>query len=458
MAIATINPATGELLQTFTPHTPEQVEELLAAAHAAFAELKSTTYAQRAEWMRRAADLMEADADEVARLVTLEMGKTLPTAQYEVAKSIRGMRWYADHAEEYLADEQPAAPGDVGASAIAVRYQPLGVVLAVMPWNYPHWQVVRFAAPALMAGNTALLKHASNVPQSALYLGGLFVRAGFPAGSFATLLVEGAAVTPLLGDRRVRAVTLTGSVAAGSQVAGEAGTHIKKAVLELGGADAFVVMPSADLDKAVPAAVNGRIQNTGQSCIASKRYYVHEDVYDEFVERFTAGMAAVKTGDPFDAATDIGPMATERGRADAHELVEDAVAKGATVLTGGVIPEGPGFFYPATVLADVTPDMRIHSEECFGPVAVVWPVTGVDEAIERANDSDFGLSSSVWTTDEAEIAALTRGIDAGGVFVNGNTASFPQVPFGGVKYSGYGRELSAQGIREFTNLKTVWQA
>ena len=458
MAIATVNPATGETLKTFEPHSADEVEAILAAAQSAYRELGGTTFEQRAAWMHAAADLLDAELDAVAALVTTEMGKTIGTAKYEVAKSARGMRWYADHAAEYLAEERPVSPGDVGASAVSVRYQPIGTILAVMPWNYPFWQVIRFAAPALMAGNTGILKHASSVPQSALYLGSLFARAGFPAGAFQTVLVEGAAVAPLIADPRVRAVTLTGSVGAGSAVAEAAGRNVKKSVLELGGTDVFVVMPSADVSAAAAAGVNARVQNSGQSCIAAKRYYVHDAVYDVFEEAFVAGMQAQVTGDPFDEATSFGPLATEQVRRDTHELVADAVAKGATVLAGGALPEGPGWFYPATVLRDVTPEMRIYREECFGPVACVYRVGSAEEAVERSNDSEFGLSSSVWTQDDAEAAYFQERIEAGGVFVNGLTASFPQLPFGGVKDSGYGRELSALGIREFVNVKTVWRA
>lgn len=458
MTIATIDPTTGQTLREFAPHTAEEVEERIAAAHAAYLELAGTTFEQRAGWMRAAADILEAEVDQVASLITTEMGKTLATARYETLKSATGMRHYADNAERYLAPSQPVAPSQIGASDLAVRYDPIGVVLAVMPWNYPLWQTIRFAAPALMAGNTGLLKHASNVPQSALYLGELFTRGGFPAGAFQTLLIEGAQVAPLLDDRRIRAATLTGSVAAGASVAEAAGRNVKKTVLELGGTDVFIVLPSADVARAAELGVNARVQNSGQSCIASKRYYVHSDVYDEFARRFVDGMAATVAGDPRAEGTTFGPLATEKGRRDVQELVEDAVAHGATVLTGGEVPDGPGFFYPATVLADVTPDMRIYREECFGPVACLYRVEGIDEAIERANDSDFGLSSSVWTNDDAEVARLSREIDAGGVFVNGLTASFPAVPFGGVKDSGYGRELSDLGIKEFVNAKTVWRA
>jgi succinate-semialdehyde dehydrogenase/glutarate-semialdehyde dehydrogenase len=457
MAIATINPTTGQVEREFTPHTDAEVETIVAGTFAANAVLATTTFEQRAEWMRAAADLLDAERETVAALASTEMGKTLDTAKYEVSKSARGMRWYADHAAEYLADEHPVEPGDVGASSVGIRYQPLGTVLAVMPWNYPFWQVIRFAAPALMAGNTGLLKHASSVPQCALYLGELFARGGFPKEAFQTLLIEGGRVSPLLDDPRIRAVTLTGSVGAGASVAAAAGKNIKKSVLELGGTDVFVVMPSADVAAAATAGVNARVQNSGQSCIAAKRYYVHTDVYDDFADRFVAGMAAQRPGDPFGTETDFGPLATEQGRVDAHELVEDAVSKGATLLAGGVLPDGPGWFYPATVLADVTPEMRIFREECFGPVATIFRVDGVEDAIARANDSEFGLSSSVWTNDDAEADRFQDGIEAGGVFVNGLTASFPQLPFGGIKQSGYGRELSALGIREFTNIKTVWR-
>lgn len=458
MAIATINPATGEVLAEFAPHTPEEVEERLARSAAANAVLRATTFAERGEWLRRAADLLDADLDHAAGLASLEMGKTIGTAKYEVTKSANGMRWYADHAAEYLAAEMPVEPGTVGASAADVRFEPIGTILAVMPWNYPFWQVVRFAAPALMAGNTGLLKHASSVPQTALYLGELFERAGFPAGAFQTLLVEGAAASDLIADRRIRAVTLTGSTGAGAAVAAAAGRHLKKSVLELGGTDAFVVLPSADVDRAAAAGAASRTQNSGQSCICAKRFYVHEDVYDAWFDAFVAEMAATTYGDPFEDGVGFGPMATESVRAEAHELVEDAIAKGVTVHTGGALPDGAGWFYPATVLTGVTPEMRIFREECFGPVACVYRVSSVDEAIAAANDSDFGLAASVWTRDDEEIARLQSELEFGAVFANGNSASFFGLPFGGVKDSGYGRELGAFGIREFVNVKTAWTA
>jgi len=458
MSIATINPATGETLTTFDPHTPEQVEEILARADAANALMRSSTFAQRSGWMRAAADLLDAELDHVAGLASTEMGKTIGTAKYEVTKSANGMRHYAEHAEEYLADETPVDPSTVGASTARVVFQPIGTVLAVMPWNYPFWQVIRFAAPALMAGNTGLLKHASSVPQTALYLGELFERAGFPAGAFQTLLIEGAAASKLIDDRRIKGVTLTGSVGAGAAVAEAAGRNVKKSVLELGGTDVFVVMPSADVARSAEFGANSRTQNSGQSCICAKRFYVHEDVYDEWFAAFLAKMESTKPGDPFDPATGFGPMATQQVRAEAHELVEDAKAKGVTVHTGGELPDGPGWFYPATVFTDVTPEMRIYREECFGPVACVYKVASVDEVIERSNDSDFGLAASVWSTDADELRRLEDELEFGAVFANGNSASFFGLPFGGVKDSGYGRELGRFGIREFVNAKTVWEA
>ncbi|GAA1923879.1 NADP-dependent succinic semialdehyde dehydrogenase [Microbacterium aoyamense] len=458
MAIATLNPTTGIVEREFAPHTPDQIELILSRASAANATMRSTTFAERAGWMHRAADLMDADLDRLAALAATEMGKTIATAKYEIGKSANGMRHYADNAERYLADETPVEPSTVGASRARVVHQPLGTVLAVMPWNYPFWQVIRFAAPALMAGNTGLLKHASSVPQVALYLGELFERAGFPTGAFQTLLIEGAAASRLIDDRRIAAVTLTGSVGAGSAVAEAAGRNIKKSVLELGGTDAFIVMPSADVARAAEFGANSRTQNSGQSCICAKRFYVHTDVYDEWFPLFLEKMRSTLPGDPFADGTGFGPMATEQVRAEAHELVEDAKAHGVTVHTGGDLPAGPGWFYPATVLTGVTPDMRIYREECFGPVACVYRVESLEEAVDLANDSEFGLAASVWTGDQAEIDALQDSLQFGAVFANGNSASFFGMPFGGVKDSGYGRELAGNGIREFVNVKTLWQA
>lgn len=458
MPIATVNPVTGTTVETFDPHPPEEVERRLRAATAAAATLRATTFEERAAWMTAAAGLVEADADRLADLLTLEMGKPVAQARAEVLKCAAAMRFYADHAVEFLADEVLDDPSRVGASAAFARYRPLGVVLAVMPWNYPLWQVVRFAAPALMAGNCGLLKHASNVPQSALYLDRLFARAGFPAGAFQTLLVGADRVDALVADPRIAAVTLTGSEPAGRAVAATAGREIKKVVLELGGSDPFVVMPSADLDAAAAVAVKARVLNNGQSCIAAKRFLVHTDVYDAFLDRFAAGMAALVVGDPADPRTDVGPLATASGRAEIAELVDDAVAKGATVLTGGVVPDGAGWFYPPTVVADLTDEMRLVLEETFGPVASVYRVADREEALRIANQTTFGLSSAVWTRDAAEEDFFLAGLEAGAVFVNGMTVSYPELPFGGTKDSGHGRELAAAGIREFCNLTTVWRA
>ncbi|MBM9508208.1 NADP-dependent succinic semialdehyde dehydrogenase [Actinacidiphila acididurans] len=462
MPIATVNPATGETVRTFEPLDDRSIEECLARAESAFRSYRATDFDSRAALLASAADLLEAEQDQVARIMTTEMGKTLSAARAEAAKCVKAMRWYAANAEHLLADEHPAAADveDSGARHAYVRYRPLGVVLAVMPWNFPLWQVIRFAAPALMAGNTALLKHASNVPQTALYLGDLFRRAGFPAGCFQTLLVGSGAIEKILRDPRVAAATLTGSEGAGRAVAAVAGDEVKKTVLELGGSDPFVVMPSAaaELDHAVATAVTARVQNNGQSCIAAKRFIVHEDVYDDFAARFSRAMAALAVGDPADADTDVGPLSTEQGRADLEELVEDALSQGAVALCGGRRPDGlpGGWYYEPTVLAGVTDRMRIHREEAFGPVATLYRVPDLDAAIALANDTPFGLSSNVWTRDEDEQRRFAGDLAAGGVYFNGMTASHPAMPFGGVKRSGYGRELSGHGIREFCNVTTVW--
>ncbi|RPK34721.1 Succinate-semialdehyde dehydrogenase [NADP(+)] 1 [Streptomyces sp. ADI92-24] len=464
MPIATVNPANGETLRTFDALGADEIERRLAAADTAFREYRTTGFGERSRLMNRAADLLDEDQQDIARTMTLEMGKPVGAARAEAAKCAKAMRWYASHAQGLLADEHPA-PADVedsGASRAYVHYRPLGTVLAVMPWNFPLWQVVRFAAPALMAGNTGLLKHASNVPQTALYLGDLFRRAGFPEGCFQTLLVGSAAVEAILRDRRVAAATLTGSEPAGRAVAAVAGDEVKRTVLELGGSDPYLVLPSADVARAARTAVTARVQNNGQSCIAAKRFIVHTEVYEEFAERFTVGMRDLTVGDPLQESTDVGPLASEQGRTDLEELVDDAVRQGASALCGGGRPEGleggleHGWFYAPTVLADITPAMRIHHEETFGPVASLYRVNSLDEAVDLANDTPFGLSSNVWTRDPEESRRCIRDLEAGGVFFNGMTASHPALPFGGVKRSGYGRELAGHGIREFCNATTVW--
>ncbi|MFE5245576.1 MULTISPECIES: NADP-dependent succinic semialdehyde dehydrogenase [unclassified Streptomyces] len=460
MPIATVNPANGETLRTFDALDERETERMLDAAHRAFRRYRTTDFAERARLLGRAADLLDADQPDIARTMTTEMGKPVKAARAEAAKCAKAMRWYAANAERLLADEHPDDTDvkDSGASRARVHYRPLGVVLAVMPWNFPLWQVMRFAAPALMAGNAGLLKHASNVPQTALYIEDLFTRAGFPEGCFQTLLIGSGAVEAVLRDPRVAAATLTGSEPAGRAVASVAGDEVKKTVLELGGSDPFVVLPSADVDKAAATAVTARVQNNGQSCIAAKRFIVHADVYDAFAERFTAGMSALTVGDPMEESTDVGPLSSEQGRTDLEELVGDALGKGATALCGGGRPRGldRGWFYEPTVLTGITPGMRIHREETFGPVATLYRVADLDEAVELANDTPFGLSSNVWTRDEGEMTRCVRDLEAGGVFFNGMTASHPALPFGGVKRSGYGRELAGHGIREFCNATTVW--
>ncbi|WP_129310758.1 NADP-dependent succinic semialdehyde dehydrogenase [Streptomyces sp. L2] len=459
MPIATVNPANGETLKTYEPMGEEELERRLQLAEATFRTYRTSTFAERARLLNRAADLLDEDQREIGRVMTTEMGKPVKQARAEAAKCAKAMRWYADRAEGLLADEEPDAVDvrDSGASRVRVRYRPLGPVLAVMPWNFPLWQVIRFAAPALMAGNVGLLKHASNVPQTALYLEDLFHRAGFPEGCFQTLLIGSGAVDDILRDERVKAATLTGSEPAGRAVASTAGEMIKKTVLELGGSDPYVVMPSADLDRAAQVAVTARVQNNGQSCIAAKRFIAHTDVYDAFAARFTEGMKALKVGDPMEEDTEVGPLVSEQGRTDLEELVDDARRGGAEVLCGGQRPDGPGWYYPPTVLAGITREMRIHREEAFGPVATLYRAGDLDEALLIANDSPFGLSSNVWTRDETELERFARDLEAGAVYVNGMTASHPAFPFGGVKRSGYGRELSGHGIREFCNITTVWQ-
>lgn len=458
MTIAVVNPATGETIEQFTEHTAEEVEARVQKAQDAFDALKDTTYTERGVWMKKAADILESEVPALARMLVIEMGKPITQAEGEVLKCAKNMRFYADNAEKFLADEPLEDASAVNASSAYLHYQPLGVVLAVMPWNYPLWQVIRFAAPALMAGNTGVLKHASNVPHSAMYLDSLFTRAGFPEGAFTTILTGAGPIARLLEDRRIKAVTLTGSEPAGRAVAAQAGAHIKPAVMELGGSDAFIVMPSADLDKASTVAVNARISNNGQSCIAGKRFVVHQDIYEAFLEQFVAKMSALVVGDPLDPETQVGPLATERGRKEIAELVDDARDKGARILTGGSAPDMPGWFYEPTIVDELEPGMRLVMEEAFGPVASVYKVSSREEAAEVANQTTFGLSSALWTEDDSDTEFFIKNIEAGAVFINGMTISYPELPFGGVKDSGFGRELGAPGIREFCNFKTVWKA
>jgi succinate-semialdehyde dehydrogenase/glutarate-semialdehyde dehydrogenase len=452
MAIATTNPATGETVRTFDELTAEEIERKLQRAAETFSAFRGTGFAERAEMMNRAADIFEAETDELARLATLEMGKTLASAKAEVGKCAAGCRWYAEHTQDLLAD----LPHEMDGARVFTRYQPLGPVLAVMPWNFPYWQVVRFAAPALMAGNVGLLKHASNVPQVALAIEDVFLRAGFPDGAFQTLLVSSRAVEAIIDDERVRAVTLTGSEPAGRAVGARAGQNIKPSVLELGGSDAFIVMPSADLEDAAANAVASRTLNNGQSCINAKRFIVHERVADEFGRLVVARMEALRIGDPMESETEMGPLSSAEAAETLDQQVQDAIAAGGRMLTGGKPPAGPGAFYPPTVIADVPQDAPIAREEFFGPVALVFRATDIDDAIRIANDSPFGLGGSAWTADPAEQERFVNEVDTGMIYINHITESRPPVPFGGVKNSGYGRELAAFGPRSFVNAKTVW--
>jgi len=454
MPIASVNPATGETMREFEPLGADAIAEKLKLSAQAFLDYRKVPFEERAAKMRRAAGILRKKKRDFAELMTREMGKTIASAEAEVEKCAWVCEFYAEKAQAFLAEEEVAT--DAGRSF--VRYEPLGPVLAVMPWNFPFWQVFRFAAPALMAGNVGLLKHASNVPQCALAIEEIFRDAGFPAGVFQTLLVEAGRVEGILRDPRVVAATLTGSEPAGRRVAAVAGEEIKKTVLELGGSDPFVVLPSADLERALDSAVKARIINNGQSCIAAKRFIVHEAVASAFEKRLTERFDALRVGDPLDERNDMGPLARPEFVEELHSQVERTVAAGARLLTGGRRIEGPGYFYEPTVLGDVRPGMAAHDEETFGPVAAVIRVRNLEEAIEVANATGFGLGASVWTNDESERARLIAEIEAGAVFVNGMVKSDPRLPFGGIKRSGYGRELGSFGIREFVNVKTVWVA
>jgi succinate-semialdehyde dehydrogenase/glutarate-semialdehyde dehydrogenase len=452
MAISTINPATGEEEKSFESLSEEQVDEKLQLAAETFREYRKTSFEERSRMMNRAAEILEDEAEEIGRMITREMGKPLAAAIAEANKCARGCRYYAENAERFMADEEIEYEG----ANVYIRYQPIGPVLAVMPWNFPLWQVFRHAAPGLMAGNVVLLKHASNVPQCALAIEDIFHRAGFPEGAFQTLLIGSKQVQAVIDDPRVRAATLTGSGPAGSQVASEAGENIKKTVLELGGSDPFIIMPSADLDEAISTAVTARTLNNGQSCINGKRFIVHEEIADEFERRYVEAMEALKVGDPMEDDTDMGPLATPDILEDVDQQVRDSVEAGARVLTGGEPMDGPGNFYPPTVLTDIPEDSPAYKEEIFGPVASLFRAGDIDEIIRLANDTPFGLSSSAWTNDSEERERFINEIEAGMVYINKMTESTPEVPFGGAKESGYGRELSFFGIREFVNPKTVW--
>jgi succinate-semialdehyde dehydrogenase/glutarate-semialdehyde dehydrogenase len=449
--IASINPATGATWRTFEPLTEPQIEDKLRRAAAAYQSYRRTSFAARARWLNAAAEILESEKDRLGRVMTLEMGKLIGAARAEAAKCAGACRYYVEHGERLLADE----PVEAGAGRSFIRYEPIGPVLAVMPWNFPFWQVFRFAAPALMAGNVGLLKHASNVPQCALEIEDVIRRAGFPADVFQTLLIGSAQVERVIGDARVKAVTLTGSEPAGAQVASQAGRQIKKTVLELGGSDPFIVMPSSDLERAVRIGVEARTINNGQSCIAAKRFIVDARIAAQFERALVAGMAALRVGDPMDETTQVGPLATPHILEGLDQQVRRSVAMGARVLTGGKRLDRPGNYYAPTVLADVPKDAPAYGEELFGPVAALFRANGIDEAVRLANDTEFGLGASAWTNDQAEQRRFIDEIEAGMVFINGMVASDPRLPFGGAKRSGYGRELGAYGIREFVNVKTV---
>ncbi|MEL6495236.1 MAG: NAD-dependent succinate-semialdehyde dehydrogenase [Cyanobacteria bacterium J06623_7] len=455
MAIATINPATGETLRTFTPLTDAEIDSKLALAQSTFTTYRQTTYEQRSQWLNNAATILEEDSLKFAQIMTTEMGKTLSSAIAEAKKCAKVCRFYAAEAPKFLANE--FIESDASQSYIA--YQPLGTILAVMPWNFPFWQVFRFAAPALMAGNVGILKHASNVPQCALAIESILARGGFPAGAFQTLLIGASQVQGIIEDDRVKAATLTGSEPAGAALAAAAGRQIKKVVLELGGSDPFIVLDSADLERAISTAVQARMLNNGQSCIAAKRFIVIESMRDRFQAELLQKFSALTIGDPMEENTDIGPLATKSIRSELHQQVQAAVESGAKILTGGeIISDRPGNYYPPTILTDIPADSATAQEEFFGPVALLFTVKDIDEAITLANNIPFGLGASAWTNNPAEIERLTREIEAGAVFINGMVKSDPRLPFGGIKRSGYGRELSRQGIYEFVNLKTVWIA
>ena len=454
MAIASINPATGKKLKEFKPQRDVEIEKALRQATAAFEKYRGEPFARRAQLMMEVATLLEREKEELARTITLEMGKLLRDSVSEIEKCARGCIYYAENAERFLEDE----PAQTSAGRSYLHYEPMGPVLAIMPWNFPFWQVFRFAAPALMAGNVGILKHAANVPQCALAIGQLFCRAGFEEGIFKTLLIEADQAEKLIVDPRIKAVTLTGSEKAGSAVGSAAAREIKKSVLELGGSDPFIVMPSADFGLAVSTAVKARTINTGQSCIAAKRFFIADKIYDSFLEKFVEQMRSLKVGDPMDETTEIGPLASEQILNGVDEQVQKTIAAGAKLLTGGNRIAGPGFFYEPTVLVNVPKDAPAFREEVFGPVAAVLRVRDAQEAIKLANDNRYGLGASAWTNDATEQELFASELESGMVFINAMVASDPRLPFGGVKRSGFGRELGNAGIREFMNTKTIWIA
>jgi succinate-semialdehyde dehydrogenase/glutarate-semialdehyde dehydrogenase len=454
MAIASINPATGELTKRFDPHTDSEIEKALDRAVSAFEKHRASSFAERAATLRHAAEMLEKDREHFARIITSEMGKLLRGSIDEIGRCARGCRFYAEHGEKFLSEQ--IVSSDAGRSY--VRYDPLGVVLAIMPWNFPFWQVFRFAAPALMAGNVGLLKHASNVPECALAIEKIFREAGFDPGVFQTLLIENDAIEKVIRDPRVKAVTLTGSERAGSAVASVAGREVKKSVLELGGSDPFIVMPSAKLDDAISTGVKSRMVNSGQSCIAAKRFIIADAIYDQYLAQFVERMKELKLGDPREETSEVAPLSSEHILRGVDDQVQKSVAAGARILCGGKRAAGPGYFYEPTVLAEIPESAPAYREEVFGPVALFFRARDRNEAVAIANDSNFGLGASVWTNDAAEQEFFSHELQSGMVFVNAMVASDPRVPFGGIKRSGYGRELGAEGIREFTNVKTVWIA
>lgn len=452
MGIQSINPTTEEILETFEPYSQEQIDEALGQARQAFLDWRATTFTQRGEYMRRVAHHLRTHKAELARIAVVEMGKSLVEAEAEVEKCAWNCEYYAENAAHFLSDEHIAT----NATESYVSFQPLGVILALMPWNFPYWQVFRFAAPALMAGNTAVLKHASNVSRCALAIERIFQECSLPQGVFRTVLVPGSATDRLIADRRVAAITLTGSDAAGVAVASASGSVLKKNVLELGGSDAFIVLEDADLDLAVPVAVTARFQNNGQSCIAAKRFIVVEEIAEEFERKFVAAVSQLRMGDPLERETQVGPLARGDLRDGLDRQVQVSVKMGARILLGGKPVAGKGYFYEPTVVSGVTPEMPLFREETFGPAAAVIRARSTEHAIELANDSEFGLGGNLWTRDIERGRALARRIESGAVFLNGMTASDPRLPFGGIKRSGYGRELSSFGIREFVNIQSIW--